>query len=279
LLGLTTKDNPFFQTLMRIAYIGGGNMGGALLRAQQRFLPDSSALLIEPDSAKRERLAHETGCEALAQPSAALRHADWLVLAVKPQVAVEVLRGLQEWGHPEQLVLSVMAGVSLDTLSRELPHRRLVRVMPNTPALVEQGMTVFHVAPEVSAAERDQVKNFLGALGQCLEVSGEETIDAATAVSGSGPAYVFYFAEHLMAAAQGLGFTPGDSRLLVEQTLQGALQLWKQSGLEAGELRRQVTSPGGTTEAALKHFESSEVGPQLQEGVRQAYRRARELAG
>jgi len=263
-----------------LALIGGGNMGGAILRAvtSQGIVPAEQLLLVEPETEKAAALAEATGCAVQAQIDGRVSEYELLLLATKPQGAPAVMAELRSHLVPEQTVVSVMAGINLATLRNGLGHERLVRTMPNTPAQLGEGMTAVYADPSVPEASRKQVQAVFGACGTCLEVSREDAIDAATAVSGSGPAYVFYLAEQMMAAAQDLGFSESAAQTLVQKTLRGAILLWEQKGVSAATLRRQVTSPGGTTEAAVTHFESQAVGQHLQEGLQKAYQRAKELA-
>lgn len=263
-----------------LALIGGGNMGGAILRAvaSQGVVSAERLLLVEPDSKKAATLSEVTGCEVQSKMDGRVSEYELLLLATKTQGAPLVMAELRPLLRPEQTVVSVMAGISLATLREGLGHERLIRTMPNTPAQLGEGMTAVYADPSVPEASRQQVQAVFNACGTCLEVEREDAIDAATAVSGSGPAYVFYLAEQMMAAAQGLGFSEAAAQTLVQKTLRGATLLWEQKGGSAETLRRQVTSPGGTTEAAVTHFEDNAVGQHLQAGLRQAYQRAKELA-
>jgi pyrroline-5-carboxylate reductase len=263
-----------------LALIGGGNMGGAILRAvvSQGIVPAERLLLVEPEAEKAAALSEATGCAVQSKMDGRVSEYELLLLATKPQGAPLVLAELRSHLIPEQTVVSVMAGISLTTLRNGLGHERLVRTMPNTPAQLGEGMTVVYADPAVPEASRKQVQAVFGACGTCLEVDHEDAIDAATAVSGSGPAYVFYLAEQMMVAAQDFGFSESAAQTLVQKTLRGAILLWEQKGVSAATLRRQVTSPGGTTEAAVTHFESQAVGQHLQEGLQKAYQRAKELA-
>ena len=252
-------------------------MGGAMLRSMSQAFPQHQFLLVEPDDTKRLQLQQQTGCDAYDTFGEPLRAADLVWLAVKPQLAPSLFPTLALNLRPEQVLISIMAGLSLETLHQGLAHDRTIRVMPNTPSLIGEGMSAFYANDAVSASEREVVKQLLSVCGKSLEVPSEDAIDAATAISGSGPAYVFYLAEHMSTAAQQLGFTSDEARTLVQQTLRGAALLWESQTVDAVTLRRQVTSPGGTTEAAVHSFEASHVGAHLQAGLLQAYRRAREL--
>jgi len=265
---------------MKLALIGGGNMGGALLKAfvKSGILPAQQTLLIEPDQQKREMLVQETHCRAKADLDDEISGVDAMLLAVKPQSASALMPQLKPFVAGDPLLISVMAGVSMKTLEEGLGIRKLVRVMPNTPALVGEGMSVFYASEAVTREDRDWVVRLLSSCGLCLEVDDENAVDAATAVSGSGPAYLFYLAEQMIEAAKNLGFRADQAEVLVKQTLKGA-SLLLQNDESAAELRRRVTSPGGTTEAALKRFGEGKVENHLRDGLECAYQRARQLSG
>jgi len=264
---------------MEFAFIGGGNMGRAMATAlvERRVCEANELLVVDPDDACRERL-RPLGCALAGQADARVSQARVVVLAVKPQGAKEVMASVRPQLRPGQVVLSIMAGVPLAALREGLGHGALVRSMPNTPAQIGLGMTVYVADPTVGEEGLTRVEALLGACGETVRVDGEDAIDAATAVSGSGPAYVFYLAEHWIAAARRLGFSEADATRLVRQTLLGATELWKRSGTAAGTLREQVTSKGGTTAAALDMFRERKVGEGLEAGIGRAYARAKELS-
>lgn len=265
---------------MDYAFIGGGNMGRALAAAviAKGVSPPGKVLIVEPQLSSRD-LAAALNCIVAPAADERVGAANAVVLAVKPQSAADVFRTLRPLLKPHQVVISIMAGVTLAAIRQGLAHEALVRVMPNTPAQIGLGMNVYFALPSVSEAQLMAVVALLRAAGDALAVSSEDAIDAATAVSGSGPAYVFYLAEHWMLAAQKLGFTEREAAQLVQQTLAGATALWKASQLAPATLREQVTSKGGTTAAAMEHFEAQHVGGSLRAGIERAYRRAKELAG
>jgi pyrroline-5-carboxylate reductase len=264
---------------MEFAFIGGGNMGRAMATAlvEKRVCAPGDLLVVDPDPACRERLL-PLGCHLAASADGRVGEAAVVVLAVKPQGAAEMMRALKPLLRADQAVLSIMAGVSLASLRAGLGHAALVRAMPNTPAQIGLGMNVYLAEPAVSAERLARVEALLGACGETVRVQAEDAIDAATAVSGSGPAYVFFVAEHWIEAAQQLGFSAEDAARLVQQTLLGATELWKRQKLPVATLREQVTSKGGTTAAALETFRAKGVGEGLQEGIVRAYRRAKELS-
>lgn len=263
---------------MEYAFIGGGNMGRALAAALivNKICPATDILVVDPDGAARQRNA-ELGCRVGERADEEIGAAPVVLLAVKPQSAPALFGELKPLLAPGQVVVSIMAGVTIGAVQSGLGHEAVVRVMPNTPAQIGLGMNVYYAAPAVSAAQLRGVEALLQASGQTLAVASEDAIDAATAISGSGPAYVFFFAEHWMQAALKLGFTADQAEQLVQQTLTGATALWKHQRVPVATLREQVTSKGGTTAAALEHFQQRAIGQHLEEGIDRAYRRAKEL--
>jgi len=231
-------------------FVGGGNMGYALAAAliRRKVCAPQDITVADPIDAIRKRAA-VLGCLVTERPT----HSDGrvVVLAVKPQQAQEAMQALTGSLKPDQVVVSIMAGVRLATIQAAMKHQAIVRVMPNTPAQIGLGMNAYYADPVVTAKQLEPVHAMLSASGEALLVASEDLIDAATAVSGSGPAYVFYLAEHWMRAAEALGFSPTQATALVRQTLRGATELWQSSGISAKQLREQVTSKGGTTAAAL----------------------------
>ena len=264
--------------MTQILFIGGGNMGGALvggLLAHGMAAADLGA--VEADSAQRERLAAKFSIKVWPRIADVAPGADTIVLAVKPQqmrtVATELAPRLGR-----ELVLSIAAGIRTDDLARWLGgYRRIVRVMPNTPALVRSGISGLFACPEVSAEERARAETVLRAVGTTLWVEQETMIDAVTAVSGGGPAYVFYFIEALREAALELGFDREQARQLVLETFAGALRLAQSSDEDVSVLRERVTSKGGTTERALATMNEAQVGAAIVRAVHAAMRRAGEL--
>jgi pyrroline-5-carboxylate reductase len=263
---------------MDFVFVGGGNMGRALAEAliRHQVCRPEAILVIDPVPAAREHAAR-LGCAVGEAVDGRVGEGAVVVLAVKPQQAQAVCAAIRGRLQAGQVVVSIMAGVSLAALREALGHAAVVRVMPNTPAQVGMGMSVYFAAPEVTPRQARAVEALLGASGEVLAVANEDAIDAATAVSGSGPAYVFYVAEHWMLAAQRLGFSEPEARQLVQQTLLGATALWKQLGGSPAVLREQVTSKGGTTAAALEAFHGQALGEALEAGIARAYARAKEL--
>jgi pyrroline-5-carboxylate reductase len=264
----------------RLAFLGGGNMAAALLSGLQRDPASAPAQtwVVEPDARRRAELETAFGVVALAEPGAALAAADLTVLAVKPQHArTACAQFAAATPVADRLVLSIAAGIRIRDLARWLPGARLVRAMPNTPALIGAGITGLAAAAAVTPAERALATRVVEACGQALWFDDEAMLDAVTAVSGSGPAYVFYFIEALQRAAEDLGVTPEAALSLALATFSGASRLAAESGEAPGVLRERVTSKGGTTAAALAVLASHAVADQLLDAVRAAQRRAVEL--
>jgi pyrroline-5-carboxylate reductase len=237
---------------MNISFIGGGNMASAMIGGllQQGWNADAIRV-IEIAPAVRERLVREFKIATAAAVTAESVAADCIVLAIKPQQMLDVARVLRPY-LSSQLVISIAAGIRLRDLARWLGgYSKLVRVMPNTPALVRAGISGLCAAPSVSDADRTQAAQIMGAVGAIVWLETEAQIDAVTAISGSGPAYVFYFIEALQQAAVDLGFDAAVARHLALQTFAGSVQLARQSEEEPALLRARVTSKGGTTERAI----------------------------
>ena len=265
---------------LKTAFIGGGNMGEAMLSAGvARDLSVPQAITVSDVSpTRREYLKQQYGVTVTEDNRQAIVGQDIIVLAVKPQNLAGVMAELKGSLGEEQLVLSIIAGARLGTLCTGLEHRPVVRAMPNTPARIGEGMTVWTATPEVTAQQREWTGAILGAMGREVAVDDEDFIDMATAVSGSGPAYLFFFIEALVDAATEVGLPREMAHELVLATVLGAGHLLQESGHEPAELRRMVTSPGGTTAAAISRLEEGGFAELLHKAVDAAYRRAKELA-
>ena len=263
---------------MKIAFLGGGNMARALIGglAGKGYDP-ASISAIEVSAPARERLASEYKVHASAAPDARTSAADVLVLAVKPQDMKAALRSLT--GKPgEKLVISIAAGVRVDALSRWLGgHRKLVRCMPNTPSLIGAGIAALYALPEVNSEERQKAEAILRAVGEVVWVEDERLLDPVTALSASGPAYVFWFIEQLANAGAALGLDVEVSKKLALETVLGSARLAAQSPDSPAALRERVTSKGGTTEAALKAFEEQKLAERFLRALEAARDRGAEL--
>jgi pyrroline-5-carboxylate reductase len=263
---------------MRIAFVGGGNMASALIGG---LLAGggaaASVTVIEPLAAQRAELERRFGIATRESADADPLDCDAIVIAVKPQAMRDVASGLRAHAH-DRLVVSVAAGIRLADLSRWLGgHRRLVRCMPNTPALVGAGITGMAAAPGLAQSDRDAATRILASVGQTVWVDDEAHLDAVTAVSGSGPAYVFYFMEAMHRAAVGLGLTDAQARQLTTATFAGAARLAADSAEPPSVLRERVTSKGGTTAAALTVMAEHDVAGHIVEAIGAARRRSVEL--
>ncbi len=263
---------------MKVAFIGGGNMARAIIGGLvAKGIRASDISVVEIDGATRLRLVAEFGVTSLEAPGAGLANADVLVLAVKPQNMREAASAAApHLGDP--LVVSIAAGIRLADLGRWIGERkRLVRAMPNTPALVHAGITGLYAGEAVRADDRQAAEDLLAAVGFTLWFERESDLDAVTAVSGSGPAYVFYAMEALERAARELGLAEGAARSLALWTFVGAAKLAIDRGEDPASLRAQVTSRGGTTERALEVLEAAGVKERFIEAVKAACERSREL--
>jgi pyrroline-5-carboxylate reductase len=261
----------------KIAFVGGGNMAGALIGGLIRSgRAAASILVVEPWDAQRERLAATWGLAPLAAPDARLAEAATVVWAVKPQLFAEASAPCAPFVS-RALHLSVMAGIRSEAIVRATGSERVVRAMPNTPALIGQGIAGLYGRDAVGADERAEVERLLAPTGATLWVNREADLDAVTALSGSGPAYVFYLIESMMTAAVEMGLTAEQGRALAQATVAGAAALAMQSTESPTTLRQQVTSKGGTTHAAISAMEAAGVGPAIVRAIRAAEQRAREL--
>jgi pyrroline-5-carboxylate reductase len=267
---------------MKITFIGGGNMAVALIGGlKKKGFSAAGIQVVEPFAEARERLTNAFGVRCAAAVDAAALNCEVLVLAVKPQQMREALAPFREQFAGKlqgQLVVSIAAGLRLADISRWLGgHRRLVRTMPNTPALIGAGITGLCADPSVDREGREIAEKILAAVGRTVWIDDEAQMDAVTAVSGSGPAYVFYFIEAIDQAARNLGFSADAARLLAVETFLGAVRLAESSTDPVALLRERVTSKGGTTEAALKSFDTDGLRAAIERGVRAAADRGREL--
>lgn len=254
-------------------------MGEAMIKgilAKQLMAP-RQIVAADPVASRREQIAADYGVTAVADNLDAVADADVVVLSVKPQILPKVLPQLKGRIPAEALVLSIVAGVPIGTLGDGLAHGRIVRTMPNTPAQVGMGVTVWTATPEVSAEQKEQAKTILSALGIDVMVDEEGYLDMATGLSGSGPGYVFLLLEAMIDAGVQAGFSRVDAEKMVLQTVEGSVALVRETGLHPAELKNRVTSPAGTTAAGLFELENSGVRAAVIRAVMAAYRRSQEL--
>jgi len=267
---------------MNVLFIGGGNMADALIGGMLKSGFAAGQLrAVEVDGAARRRLFEKYRVECLAEVRGAARPGEVVVFAVKPQQMQEAARfsGLKPNAN---LVVSIAAGISLASLAGWLggpngAHTKLVRAMPNTPALIGAGIAGLYALPGVSESERKQAEAILAAVGGTVWIENEALMDAVTAISGSGPAYVFWFIEQLAAAGESLGLPQETSKKLAIETVLGSAMLAAQSADSPAALRERVTSKGGTTEAALKAFEDQKLAERFLRAVEAARDRGAEL--
>jgi len=269
------------MTMIRTGFIGAGNMAQAIMGGLIKTgTPPQNICIFEPNQALAEKLVSGIGIQAVADNSEIFEQCDVIVLAVKPQVmqgALESARGVRL--KSGAFIVSVAAGLPIRLLEGWLGEQLpIVRVMPNTPALVGAGVSGLFASEQVSVEQKQAAESILRAVGSVVWVDKEALIDSVTAVSGSGPAYFFYFIEALERAGLDNGLSAEDARLLSLETAFGAAKLALESSSDAATLRERVTSPGGTTEAALKVFDKRSISDSIGEAVTAAADRARELA-
>ncbi|HLT43578.1 MAG TPA: pyrroline-5-carboxylate reductase [Luteimonas sp.] len=264
-----------------LAFIGGGNMARSLIGGLLAAGADPAGIRVaDPSAQARDALVADFGVHAFAGVAAAAQGADAWVFAVKPQVMREVCSGLAAAAQAARpLVVSIAAGITSTQLDRWLGgNQAVVRTMPNTPALLGAGVTGLYANPRVDASGRARAERLLASAGSTVWIDDEALMDAVTGTSGSGPAYVFLLAEALEDAAVAEGLPPEAARTLAQQTILGAARMLTESGEPPAELRRRVTSPGGTTQAAIETFEAGGFRDLVARAVRAATRRGGELS-
>jgi len=263
----------------RLAFIGSGTMAEAVINGiLGQGLTEAAQIIASDIRAERgEELHQRYGVENTTDNVYAVRNGDIVVLSVKPQALGKVLPELGGLLQQGQLVISIVAGARIKTISRRLRHDAIVRVMPNTPAQIGAGMSVWTATPAVSMEQKAQAQAILQALGEEIFVDDERYLDMATAVSGTGPAYIFLIMEALTDAAVHLGFSRQVAETLVAQTVLGSVLFAKQSGKHLAELRNMVTSPAGTTAEALYQLEKGGLRTALSKAVWAAYQKSRLL--
>ena len=261
---------------LRIAFVGAGAMGEAMVQGLlKQGIADKEHLVAADPSPDRGQILHERyGIETTADNATAARGASLIVLAVKPQVLPAVLLSLKGRIPSGALVLTIVAGARIETVVNGLAHASVVRSMPNTPAQIGEGITVWMASASVSLDQREQAKMLLRALGDEVEAKDEDELDMATALSGTGPAYVFLFMEALVDAGVHLGFSRQVAEQLVAQTVRGSVDFYRASPSHLARLRNQVTSPGGTSAEALYYLEKAGFRTAISRAVWAAYQRS-----
>lgn len=265
---------------MKILIIGGGNMGLTYVRGflSSHIVTPHNMYILEKSPEKAEILkSYEIG-QVFGTPGKYIADMDLIVLAVKPQDIQVVFDSIKPHVSDQQLVLSIMAGIKIETIQAGLNVKKVIRAMPNLPAQVGAGMTVYTSSEEVARLELVMVQNLLSASGKTIYVDQEDMLNAATAVSGSGPAYVFYFMNALIQSAIKMGFSQSEAELLTIQTFKGAVDLFQKHDYSCEEWISKVSSKGGTTEAAIANFNTAAIDASFGQGVESALRRAEELS-
>lgn len=267
----------------KIAFIGSGAMGEAMIAGliRQGLASPGDLRTADVHAGRVADLQNRYGTQPFTDNRLAAAEADLVVLSVKPQRLTEVLKGLRGAIAPQSLVLSIVAGAKITKLSHGLGHEAVVRSMPNTPAQIGQGITVWMPSPAVSESQKELTRAVIGALGQQVEVDDENYLDMATALSGTGPAYIFLFMEAMIDAGVHMGFSRQVSEQLVVETLKGSVAYFESRNqndqVHVATLRNQVTSPGGTTAQALYYLEKAGFRTAVSRAIWAAYERSIEL--
>jgi len=263
----------------KVALIGSGNMAGAMIGALLRkneLTPDQISAS-DPSPEAQKIIKDEYGISVTGDNRDAVKSADLVILSVKPQVLPVVLSELKGKIPSGSLVFSIVAGMPITTIQTGLSHKAVIRSMPNTPAQISAGLTVWTGSEDVSDSQRIEARVILNAMGKELYVEQEDSLNMATAVSGTGPTYVFLLAEALIDAAVHLGFSRRDARMIVLETLKGSVDFALQSDLHLAQLRNMVTSPGGTSAEAIYQLEKGGMRTILSKAVWAAYQKSRLL--
>jgi pyrroline-5-carboxylate reductase len=263
---------------VRVAFVGGGAMAGAMIRCllAKKVTTPQNMVVSDISSVRRELLSKEYKVRTLPDNREGVRNADLIILAVKPQNLSQVMDEIKGLG-PEQLVLSIVAGATLSSLCQGLDHSFVIRAMPNMPAQIGEGMAVWTATAGTKARHKKLAQIVLGALGEEIYVADEKYLNMATALSGSGPAYVFLFIEALTDAGVHIGLPRDMAQELVIQTVLGSARTAEKTGRHPADLRNMVTSPGGTTTEALFELEKGRFRFLLLEAVAAAYKKAESL--
>lgn len=263
---------------LRISIIGCGIMGSSIIEGllQKNIVVANNIFGCDPNHSRLAELSNNLAIQSTASIGTAIQSSDIIIIAVKPQSSEQVFLELKG-SIDQQLVISIMAGISVSHILNKTGAHHIIRVMPNTPAQIGEGFSVWHASAAVTEEQKQICKTILGSLGESLEVAEEDMINKATALTGSGPAYIFYLAEQMIHTAQAMGFSADQSEQMIKKLFSGSVQLWKQSKIDAEQLRKNVTSPGGTTEAAIRVMDQEKMPEIVNRAIRRAYERAGEL--
>jgi pyrroline-5-carboxylate reductase len=263
----------------KLAFIGCGTMGEAIIATllHGELVSANQISGSEPVAERRDELARRYGIRMTGSNLEAVQDADLIMLTIKPQSLDSIAKDLRGKLTPNQVVVSILAGASIASITSGLDHQVVVRAMPNTPSQIGQGMTVWMATSAVSDNQQLEVAAALSAMGQAVQVTSENEVDMATALSGTGPAYVFLMMESLIDAGVHMGFSRRVAEELVLQTMIGSVLFAKDSGKHPAELRNMVTSPGGTSAAAIYQMEKGSLRTVISRAVWAAYQRTQEL--
>ena len=264
---------------MKILILGGGNMGLTYAQSflRSRIVTADNLMVLCRTYEKANHLSQIHEGRFFSDPRLCVTEADLLILAVKPQDSARLFEEIRELVQPGQVYLSIMAGVRIATIAQALAADKIIRAMPNLPAQIGAGVTTFTSTDQVTRIELVMVQNLLSTTGKTIYVEQETMIDASTAISGSGPAYVYYFMNAMMEAAQKMGFSASEAELLVSQTFTGAVDLYNKTNLSCENWIAKVASKGGTTEAAMQVWQEMTLHEQIIAGANAALERARAL--
>lgn len=264
---------------MKVLVLGAGNMGLTYAEgmANSPFLNKRKLMIFDVSPQKTEALSTMAQFDAYDSIEECVPQADVIFIAVKPYHSQSLFDNIKPFINQDQLFVSLMAGVTINTIQEGLGVKKVIRTMPNLPAKVGKGVTSFTESKEVSRVELLTVRSLLDTTGESIHVETEQFIDASTGISGSGPAYVFYFMQSMLEAALKMGFSPNDSKVLVSQTFEGAVKLFNESDLTPEKWMDRVASKGGTTRAALDSMEDNNVKELIKEAAYAAFDRATEL--
>ena len=264
---------------MKVLVIGAGNMGLTYAQAVSKsdFLKPKDLMILDSAPEKTSELKKIRHFDVYEKVEDCVPKADVIFIAVKPYHATDLFGSMKKYMSDEQIVISIMAGVTIQSIKEGLGVTRVVRAMPNLPAQVGKGMTSYTVSDEVSRLEILTIENLLDTTGRSVRLDTENDIDASTGISGSGPAYIFYFMQSMIEAAQKMGFSDHDSKVLVGQTFEGAVELFNKSNLDPNSWMDRVASKGGTTRAALDSMDDNNVKELIKDAAYAAFNRAVEL--
>lgn len=264
---------------MKVLVIGAGNMGLTYAEgmSKSKLLKKKNIMVLDKSEVKLEELNGISHFDAFDKLDDCVPKADIIFVAVKPYHAEALFKAIEPLVKPQQILISIMAGITIASIKDITGLQKVVRAMPNLPAKIGQGLTSYVISSEVSRIETLTVESLLDTTGKSIQVSNEQLIDASTGISGSGPAYVFYFMQSMMDAAMQMGFSKNESTLLVSQTFFGAVELFNQSNLSPNSWMERVASKGGTTRAALDSMEDNNVNELIKDAAFAAFNRAVEL--